>query len=128
MRVLVAWVLGLVGVGAAGYGVFRPWYEDRVGVAVPLADLFAGVERESAPLVASMGLPVLLGLLLVVVGLVVSAPLAQLGGALVVVSAGWWVVRVQEAVDLTALQVGLWNTLFGGLLALVAGFLRAGRS
>ncbi|MGQ0840805.1 hypothetical protein [Actinokineospora sp.] len=127
MRTLVSWLLGLVGVAAAAIGVIRPWYEDRVGTSIPLADLFEGVRRSTAPLISSIAVPIAIALLLVLVGLLVSQPLLRLGGLLLLVTVVVWVVRARAAVEITDLQSGVWNVGFGSLLIVVAGVLRPRR-
>ncbi|MBM7771861.1 hypothetical protein JOD54_002065 [Actinokineospora baliensis] len=127
MRALISWLLCLVGVAVVGFGAFRPWYEDRTGTTLPLSDLFSGVTRESASALGSLTLPLAIGVLLAVVGMVRAKGILQLGGVILAATMIVWVVQAREVVDLGDLQVGAWNTLFGSLLVLAAGILRPGR-
>ncbi|CRK61554.1 hypothetical protein [Alloactinosynnema sp. L-07] len=124
MRTLVAWVLGLVGAAAAGYGVTRPWFEDRIGTSLPLADLFGGVERDSASLLTSMVVPIGIAVILAVLGLLRSGVLLRVGAGLLALVTVVWVLQARQAVDIADLQSGVWNVAFGSLLLLVASALR----
>jgi len=124
VRTLVAWVLGLVGAAAAGYGLTRPWFEDRVGTSIPLTDLFGGVERESASLLMSMAVPVGIGLILAILGLLRSSVLLRVGAGISALAVVIWVLQARQAVDIADLRSGVWNVALGSLLLLVAGALR----
>ncbi|WP_436493727.1 hypothetical protein [Actinokineospora sp. HUAS TT18] len=124
MRTLVAWVLGLVGIAAAGYGVTRPWFEDRAGTTIPLSGLFSGVERESASLLTSMAVPLGIAVILAVLGLLRSSVLLRLGAGISALTVVVWVLQARQAVDIADLQSGVWNVAFGSLLLLVASALR----
>ncbi|PPK70295.1 hypothetical protein V5P93_000828 [Actinokineospora auranticolor] len=127
MRALISWLLALAGLAATAYGTFHPWYEDRLGSTLPLSDLFSGVQRDTAPVISSMLVPLALGALLALVGMFRAKGLMQLGGILLVVSTGVWVIRSQDVIDTSELQIGLWNALFGSLLVLAASIMRPGR-
>ncbi|WP_026425031.1 hypothetical protein [Actinokineospora inagensis] len=127
MRALISWLLCLGGVFVVGLGAFRPWYEDRPGNTLPLSDLFTGVTRDSATVITSLTVPLALGVLLAVVGMVRAKGILQLGGFILAATTVVWVLRAREVVDLGDLQSGAWNTLFGSLLVLAAGLLRPGR-
>ncbi|GLZ39869.1 hypothetical protein [Actinokineospora sp. NBRC 105648] len=127
MRALISVALSLVGVGFVGYGTFRSWYEDRPGNTLPLSDLFVGVQRETATALTSILLPLALGALFAVVGVVRSKGILQLGGVLLVLTCGVWVWQAREVVDIGDLQVGVWNATFGSMLVLAAGIMRPGR-
>ncbi|GAA2970797.1 hypothetical protein [Actinokineospora diospyrosa] len=127
MRALISWLLCLAGVAVVGFGAFRPWYEDRAGNTLPLSDLFSGVTRESASAIGSLTLPLAIGVLLAVVGMVRAKGILQLGGVILAATMVVWVLQAREILDWDELHLGAWNTLFGSLLVLAAGLLRPGR-
>jgi hypothetical protein len=113
----MAWLLGLAGLAAVGYGTFRPWYDGRAATDLPIADLFSGVHPEPASLAASMAVPVLLGGLLALVGLLLSTAALRAGAAVLLLAVLVWLIQY-GGVD--GLQVGYWNAAFGTLLVLVS--------
>ncbi|GAA4421080.1 hypothetical protein GCM10023148_21440 [Actinokineospora soli] len=117
MRTLLAWLLGLAGAAAVGYGVFQPWRGGVAATGLPFTDLFSGDGGSRADLIASIAVPLLVGAAVAVVGVVVSAGALRAGAAIVVITAGVWTLR-HGGFD--GLQLGYWNAAFGTLLLLVA--------
>ncbi len=118
----MAWLLGLAGLAAVGYGAFRPWHDGRAATDLPISDLFSGVHPEPAALVASMAVPVLLGGLLALVGLLLSTAALRAGAAVLLVAVLVWLVQYG---GIDGLQAGYWNTAFGTLLVLVSAAVKA---
>ncbi|GGS14208.1 hypothetical protein [Actinokineospora fastidiosa] len=121
MRTLLAWLLGLAGVVAVGYGAFTPWHDGIAGTSVPIADLFTGVHDERAGLVTSIAVLTLLGAAIVAAGLLLSGIVLRAGAALLLLTVLVWTVQY-GGVD--GLQVGYWNSVFGTLLVMVAATIK----
>jgi hypothetical protein len=113
----MAWLLGLAGLAAVGYGTFRPWHDGRAATDLPIADLFSGIHPEPAALLTSMAVPLLLGGLLALIGLLLSATALRAGAAVLLLAALAWLYQYG---GIDGLQVGYWNTAFGALLVVVS--------
>lgn len=117
MRTLLAWLLGIAGIAAVGYGTFKPWHDGRTAAELPMADLFAGIQAEPAALIASLAVPLLVGGAVALVGLLLSTTALRVGSVVLLAVVLGWFLRFG---GFDGLQVGFWNAAFGTLLVLVA--------
>lgn len=121
MRTLLSWLLGIAGLVAVGYGTFKPWYADRSADQLPLTDLFSGPHPDTADLIASLAVPLLVAGLLALIGLAVSTAALRTGAVLLLAVVTVWLIQHGGIDDL---QIGYWNAAFGSLLLTVAAALK----
>ena len=117
VRTLLAWLLGLAGAAAVGYGTFQPWRGGAAATALPLTDLFTGERAGEANLITSIAVPLVVGTAIAVIGLLLSTTALRAGAAVLLITAIVWTVRHG---GFGGLQLGYWNAAFGTLLVLVA--------
>lgn len=137
IRNTIGIVLAVVGAAAALWAPFRSWYNGRVGHDFRVWELFtgAGVTDSGAGLFASMFLPLLVGAVLAVLGVVFRSRLLVLTAGIVTLGfAILWMVRQGQAEgsltvagDNTGLGSGVGLALLGGLLMLISAAVMEGR-
>ncbi|MFD9542433.1 hypothetical protein [Streptomyces sp. NPDC060022] len=137
IRNTIGLVLAVVGAAAAVWAPFRSWYNGRLGHDFRVWELFtgAGVTDSGAGLFASMFLPLLVGAVLTVLGVVFrSRLLVLIAGVITLGFAVLWMVRQGQAEgsltvtgDSNGLGSGVGLALLGGLLMLIGSAIMGGR-
>ncbi|MEU0099665.1 hypothetical protein [Streptomyces sp. NPDC006267] len=137
IRNTIGIILAVVGAAAALWAPFRSWYNGRVGRDFRVWELFtgAGVTDSGAGLFASMFLPLLVGAVLAVLGVVFRSRLLVLSAAIITLGfAILWMVRQGQAEgsltvtgDSDGLGSGVGLALLGGLLMLIGAAVMGGR-
>ncbi|WP_052864908.1 hypothetical protein [Streptomyces niger] len=138
IRNVIGSLIALIGAAAAVWSPFRPWYDGRHGEDIRVADLFSGfngISGAGADVMRSLLLPMLVGALLTLLGIVLrSRLLVTLAGLVVLGFTVLWMVRQgQAAGGLTAgsggrgLGVGVAAAVGGGILLLLAALMMSGR-
>ncbi|MFC9032040.1 hypothetical protein [Streptomyces arboris] len=130
-------ILAVVGAAAALWAPFRSWYSGRLGRDFRVWELFtgAGVTDSGAGLFASMFLPLLVGAVLAVLGVVFRSRLLVLAAGIITLGfAILWMVRQGQAEgsltvtgDSDGLGSGVGLALLGGLLMLIGAAVMGGR-
>ncbi|MFJ4969934.1 hypothetical protein [Streptomyces sp. NPDC088755] len=137
IRNTIGLVLAVVGAAAALWAPFRSWYSGRLGREFRVWELFtgAGVTDSGAGLFASMFLPLLVGAVLTVLGVMFRSRLMVLIAGIVTLGfAILWMVRQGQAEgsltvtgDSAGLGSGVGLALAGGLLMLIGSAVMGGR-
>ncbi len=137
IRNTIGIILAVVGAAAALWAPFRSWYNGRVGHDFRVWELFtgAGVTDSGAGLFASMFLPLLVGAVLTVLGVVFRSRLLVLTAGIITLGfAILWMVRQGQAEgsltvtgDSDGLGSGVGLALLGGLLMLTGAAVMGGR-
>jgi hypothetical protein len=137
IRNTIGIILAVVGAAAALWAPFRSWYDGRVGRDFRVWELFtgAGVTDSGAGLFASMFLPLLVGAVLAVLGVVFRSRLLVLTAGLITLGfVILWMVRQGQAEgsltvtgDSNGLGSGVGLALLGGLLMLIGAAVMGGR-
>ncbi|MFD4032437.1 hypothetical protein ACFWVP_18395 [Streptomyces sp. NPDC058637] len=130
-------ILAVVGAAAALLAPFRSWYNGRLGHDFRVWELFtgAGVTDSGAGLFASMFLPLLVGAVLTLLGVVFRSRLLVLVAGIITLGfAILWMVRQGQAEggltvtgDSNGLGSGVGLALLGGLLMLIGSVVMGGR-
>ncbi|MFD3437239.1 hypothetical protein ACFWU3_07015 [Streptomyces sp. NPDC058685] len=129
--------MALVGAAAALWAPFRSWYNGRLGHDFRVWELFtgAGVTNSGAGLFASMFLPLLVGAIVTVLGVIFRSRLLVLVAGIITLGfAILWMVRQGQAQgsltvtgDSNGLGSGVALALLGGLLMLIGSAVMGGR-
>ncbi|MFG2224134.1 hypothetical protein [Streptomyces sp. NPDC048644] len=133
VRNVIGSLIALVGATAAVWSPFRPWYDGRHGRDVRIEDLFGGLTTASAPLPASLLLPMAFAALLTLIGVALRARAVVAAAAVVVCGFTilWMIRQGQAAGSLTAghngLGTGVAYALGGGALLLIGALVMRGR-
>ncbi|MFP1626439.1 hypothetical protein ACLB9X_14970 [Streptomyces sp. 5K101] len=135
IRNFIGSILALVGATAAVWSPFRDWYDGRHGRDYRVQDLFTGITGTDGPLLTSVLLPLAVGALITLVGVVLrSRLLVAVSGLVVLGFTVLWMVRQGQAAgslavggDGAGLGIGVALAAGGGLLLLVAAVVMSGR-
>ncbi|MGW0908543.1 hypothetical protein [Streptomyces sp. NPDC002853] len=137
IRNTIGLILAALGAAAALWAPFRSWYDGRLGRDFRIWELFtgAGVTDSGAGLFASMFLPLLVGAVLTLLGVVFrSRLLVLIAGIITLGFAILWMVRQGQAQgsltvtgDSDGLGSGVALALLGGLLMLIGSAIMGGR-
>lgn len=137
IRNTIGLILAVIGAAAAIWAPFRSWYSGRLGHDFRVWELFtgAGVTNSGAGLFASMFLPLLVGAVLTLLGVVFRSRLLVLvAGVITLGFAILWMVRqgqAQGGLTVTGGSGGLGSgvglALVGGLLMLIGSAIMGGR-
>ncbi|WNI27677.1 hypothetical protein [Streptomyces sp. ITFR-6] len=137
IRNTIGLILAVIGAAAAIWAPFRSWYSGRLGHDFRVWELFtgAGVTNSGAGLFASMFLPLLVGAVLTLLGVVFRSRLLVLvAGVITLGFAILWMVRQGQAQggltvtgDSAGLGSGVGLALAGGLLMLIGSAIMGGR-
>ncbi|MFF7575833.1 hypothetical protein ACFZBE_12700 [Streptomyces sp. NPDC008061] len=137
IRNTIGLILAVVGAAAALWAPFRSWYNGRLGHDFRVWELFtgAGVTNSGAGLFASMFLPLLVGAVVTLLGVVFrSRLLVFIAGIITLGFAILWMVRQGQAQgsltvagDSNGLGNGVGLALLGGLLMLIGSAIMGGR-
>ncbi|MGW7072704.1 hypothetical protein ACWGII_42030 [Streptomyces sp. NPDC054855] len=137
IRNTIGLILAAVGAAAALWAPFRSWYNGRLGHDFRVWELFtgAGVTDSGAGLFASMFLPLLVGAVLTLLGVVFRSRLLVLSAGVITLGfAILWMVRQGQAQgsltvtgDSDGLGSGVALALLGGLLMLIGSAIMGGR-
>lgn len=137
IRNTVGVILALVGAAAALWAPFRSWYNGRLGHDFRVWELFtgAGVTNSAAGLFASMFLPLLVGAIVTLLGVIFRSRLLVLVAGIITLGfAILWMVRQGQAEgsltvtgDNNGLGSGVALALLGGLLMLIGSAVMGGR-
>ncbi len=137
IRNTIGLILAVIGAAAAVWAPFRSWYSGRLGHDFRVWELFtgAGVTNSGAGLFASMFLPLLVGAVLTLLGVVFRSRLLVLVAGIITLGfAILWMVRqgqAQGGLTVTGDSVGLGSgvglALAGGLLMLIGSAIMGGR-
>ncbi|MET9427268.1 MULTISPECIES: hypothetical protein [unclassified Streptomyces] len=125
MRNVIGSALALVGAAAAVWSPFRAWYDGRLGRDYRVADLFTGITGTRSDLWMSILLPLAVGALVALVGIVTrSRALVGLAGLVVLGFTVLWMVRQAQVADGLAFDdPGSAGVGWGVVIALVGGAL-----
>ena len=130
-RRLIGLVLVVVAATAAIWSAFLDWYGNRNGSDIRLQDLFDQMTLQTADSLGSLFIPMLIGAVLVVAGIVVWWRwLWALGGVVVLTTVVLWLVRqAQTPAGLHAVLVGAgpWLAASAGALMLIASVVATAR-
>ncbi|MGP3949304.1 hypothetical protein [Streptomyces sp. 7N604] len=134
-RNLIGSAIALLGAAAAAWSPFRIWYDGREGRDIRIGDLFTGITAQTPTgLMGSLFLPMLIGAVLAVLGVLLRSRLVVAGAGLVVLAfAILWMVQQGLALgSLTAggdsgLGMGSGVALGGGVLMLLGALVMRGR-
>lgn len=119
MRAVLGWLLVLVGGAVAVLGSWRPWWTGRSGEGIPLEELVTAPGSGQAFVLWSLALPVLVGVVLAVLGLVrTSRAVIALGGVLAALPVVLPLALRHIAVG--DVEQGAWNVACGAALILAA--------
>ncbi|MFF1926026.1 hypothetical protein ACFVW8_36370 [Streptomyces sp. NPDC058221] len=137
IRNSIGLILAVIGAAAALWAPFRSWYSGRLGHDFRVWELFtgAGVTNSGAGLFASMFLPLLVGAVLTLLGVVFRSRLLVLTAGIITLGfAILWMVRQGQAQgsltvtgDSNGLGSGVGLALLGGLLMLIGSAIMGGR-
>ncbi|MFF3260245.1 hypothetical protein ACFYWO_13875 [Streptomyces sp. NPDC002932] len=137
IRNTIGLILAVIGAAAAIWAPFRSWYSGRLGHDFRVWELFtgAGVTNSGAGLFASMFLPLLVGAVLTLLGVVFRSRLLVLVAGIITLGfAILWMVRQGQAQggltvtgDSGGLGSGVGLALVGGLLMLIGSAIMGGR-
>lgn len=137
IRNTVGLILAVSGAAAALWAPFRSWYNGRLGHDFRVWELFtgAGVTNSGAGLFASMFLPLLVGAIVTLLGVVFRSRLLVLVAGIITLGfAILWMVRQGQAQgsltvtgDSDGLGSGVALALLGGLLMLIGSAIMGGR-
>lgn len=131
IRNILGSVIALVGATAAVLSPFRAWYDGRHGSKIRVGDLFTGITAESAVVLGSVFLPLLVAAVGVLVAVVLRSRALMTGAGLVVLlTVVLWGVQQYRAPaglssDLTGYGLGF--ALGGAALILLGAAVMAGR-
>ncbi|WP_372464075.1 hypothetical protein [Streptomyces pinistramenti] len=133
VRNVIGSLIALIGAAAAVWSPFRPWYDGRHGRDVRIEDLFGGITTASAPLLASLLLPMAFAALLTLIGVALRARAVIAAASVVVLGFTilWMVRQGQASGSLTAghngLGTGVAYALGGGVALLIGALAMRGR-
>lgn len=137
IRNTIGLILAVAGAAAALWAPFLSWYNGRLGHDFRVWELFtgAGVTNSGAGLFASMFLPLLVGAVLTLLGVVFrSRLLVLIAGIITLGFAILWMFRQGQAQgsltvtgDSNGLGSGVGLALLGGLLMLIGSAIMGGR-
>jgi hypothetical protein len=131
IRNILGSVIALVGATAAVFSPFRVWYGGRHGSEIRVEDLFTGLTTESAVVLGSIFLPMLVAAVLVVIAVVFrSRGLMTVAGLLVLLTVALWGVqqyRTATGLNSRLADYGIALALGGGALILIGAVVMSGR-
>jgi hypothetical protein len=131
IRNILGSVIALVGATAAVLSPFRVWYGGRHGTQIRVQDLFTGLTTETAAVLGSVFLPMLVAAVLVVIAVVFrSRGLMAVAGLLVLLTVALWgVQKYRTPAGLTSrlADYGIALALGGGALVLIGAVVMSGR-
>jgi hypothetical protein len=131
IRNILGSVIALVGATAAVFSPFRIWYDGRQGSKIRVEDLFTGLTTQSAAVLGSVFLPLLVAAVAALIAVVLRSRILMTGaGLLVVATVVLWGVqqyRTPAGLNSQLADYGIGLALGGGALIMVGAAVMSGR-